>query len=65
MADATPPPGGAAAAAAAAAVNLESKEIWADSDMGIDAEVLTMSAADIRARTQMLATNIRVMSAYL
>lgn len=36
----------AAAAPGGAAVNLESKEIWPDSDMGIDAEVLTMSAAE-------------------
>ena len=56
---ATPPP------ASAASANLESKEIWADSDMGIDEEVLTMSASDIRARTQMLTTNIRVMKSEL
>jgi hypothetical protein len=52
------------AAGTAATSNLESKEIWSEND-GIDAEVLTMSAADIKARSQLLANNLRVMKSDL
>jgi hypothetical protein len=55
----------AAGSAGAAGVGTNLESAFGSENDGIDAEVLLMSAADIKARTQLLANNIRVMKSDL
>jgi hypothetical protein len=48
-----------------ATADLESKEIWGEAGDGVDADILALSAEEIRQRTSMLNNNIRVMRSEL